>query len=901
MAIIKLLSPGEDISLGMSVFADTITKQKYAHDKPDGTKETWEEIAYRVASNVLKAVNAPKSQIKATAALIAQRKFIPGGRYLYASGRAYHQCQNCLLFRAEDSREGWSELMQKQTLGLMTGAGTGTVYSDVRAEGKAIRRTGGQSTGPLALMQMVNEAGRGIMQGGSRRAAIWAGLHWWHPDAHRFIHLKDWSLEVRALKEKDFNFPATMDMTNVSIILDDAFFKAYHNENNAKHPIAYSIYWDVIKQMRKTGEPGFSIDTGINVKENLRNAPVTAGTHILTIAGYKPVSSLIGRETSVWTGSRYAHKVVFKETNEAAPILKVTMTGGRVIRCDASHPFIVDRGSLDRIPASILVPGDIIHSSLPKPLTKFSTPVIESYTLGFLYGDGTFTKSGNADVSFCVAEKIPCLTLIRKDKDISSINESDGRGFVRVYFRVKDRFAFRSKSLFPSEVFSYSAKDLASFLAGLFDADGSAVAGRVRLSSIHREFLRGVGLALEQLGILSHVSKSGYSGYCTDKQAYQLSVSVSFVSLFASVIPTQRLKPDKSRNIFRAAQIKVLSVESDGNESVYCADVGVDEHTFVAEGVVISNCTEVTSEDDSDICNLGSINLSRIISPEEMTNVVELSTAFLLAGTVYSDVPFAKVDQIRTKNRRLGLGLMGIHEWLLQRGKKYAPDVELGKLLEIYANSGDVANSYADKWDISHPLKTRAIAPTGSIGIIAETTTGIEPIFCVAYKRRYLKHRIWNYQYVIDPAAERLVAAGVNPENIEDAYSIDEERRINFQAWVQRYVDHAISSTINLPFWGSESNNESTVHEFGDMLLDYLPQLRGMTCYPDGARGGQPLTPVKYATAVKHLGKIYQEEGEEYIAPIQIESKLSSAELTDEEAATPIDICDLTKSGTCGG
>ncbi len=89
-----------------------------------------------------------------------------------------------------------------------------------------------------------------------------------------------------------------------------------------------------------------------------------------------------------------------------------------------------------------------------------------------------------------------------------------------------------------------------------------------------------------------------------------------------------------------------------------------------------------------------------------------MATAFLLAGTVYSDVPFAKIDQVRTKNRRLGLGLMGIHEWLIKRNKQYNSDEELEKYLKIYTKSTEVANSYAELWDLSKPVKTRAIAPT---------------------------------------------------------------------------------------------------------------------------------------------------------------------------------------------
>jgi ribonucleoside-diphosphate reductase alpha chain len=543
----------------LSPFANDVFLHKYAHTKGDGTKESWEECARRVTTNVLRSVGAKKSLVDSVYEIIRDRKFIPGGRYLYAAGRPFHQVQNCLLLRAEDSREGWSELMQKSTMALMTGAGIGVVYSDIRPEGKAIRKTGGYATGPLALMQMLNEAGRGIMQGGSRRSAIWAGLHWNHPDVVKFVELKNWIPEVRALKQKDFNFPATMDGTNISVILDTEFFKAYNNDKHKNHSLAHAVYWAVTRQMLKTAEPGFSIDAGINEGENLRNA-----------------------------------------------------------------------------------------------------------------------------------------------------------------------------------------------------------------------------------------------------------------------------------------------------------------------------CTEVTSYDDSDICNLGSINLARINSVPEMESVTELATAFLLAGTVYSDVPYAKVDAIRTKNRRLGLGLMGIHEYLLKNGKRYGQEASLDKLLSVYSTSGDYAGQYAGMWDLSTPVKTRAVAPTGTIAIIAETTSGIEPLFCAAYKRRYLKGSTWAYQYVIDPIAKSLVDNhGLHPDDIEDAYSLADnvERRISFQSYVQKYVDHSISSTINLPSWGSELNNDSTVQDFGNTLMSYLPTLRGTTVYPDGARGGQPLSTVSYKTAMKHQGEIFYEQGE---------------------------ICDITKGGSCG-
>jgi ribonucleoside-diphosphate reductase alpha chain len=93
-------------------------------------------------------------------------------------------------------------------------------------------------------------------------------------------------------------------------------------------------------------------------------------------------------------------------------------------------------------------------------------------------------------------------------------------------------------------------------------------------------------------------------------------------------------------------------------------------------------CTEVTSEDDSDVCNLGSINISNISSLEEFKSVSNLPPNSLFVGH-YVPTSLRKVYKVREKNRRIGLGLMGIHAWLLQRGYKYEVVPELHKWLEV--------------------------------------------------------------------------------------------------------------------------------------------------------------------------------------------------------------------------
>ena len=206
---------------------------------------------------------------------------------------------------------------------------------------------------------------------------------------------------------------------------------------------------------------------------------------------------------------------------------------------------------------------------------------------------------------------------------------------------------------------------------------------------------------------------------------------------------------------------------------------------------------------------------------------------------------------------------MGLHELLIQRNNRYEATSELHRWFKVYeAESDKTSRDFSKTLSVSQPVAVRAVAPTGTIGILAGTSTGVEPIFSVAYKRRYLKNKRWHYQYVVDSAAQEMIDIyGVKPDKIESALDLatDYERRLSFQANVQEYVDMSISSTINLPAWGTEDNNEDKVEDFAQTLAKYAHRLRGFTCYPDGCRGGQPLTTVPYSEAIEKLGEEFED------------------------------------------
>ena len=278
-------------------------------------------------------------------------------------------------------------------------------------------------------------------------------------------------------------------------------------------------------------------------------------------------------------------------------------------------------------------------------------------------------------------------------------------------------------------------------------------------------------------------------------------------------------------------------------------------------------CCEITSSDPHDVCNLGSINLANIDTLDDFKDVVHLASKFLVCGLIRAELPYEEVRKVRQKNSRLGLGLMGLHEWLLQRGHGYEMCDELKQWLKVYRDESErSANEHCDRLFLNQPKGYRAIAPTGSIATLAGTTSGVEPVFSLAYRRRWITEGVkWKYQYMIDGTAQALIEKGIDHTKIETTYDLAKniEKRIKFQYDLQKYVDHAISSTFNLPPYGTEFNNEDKLEWFASIVKKYAGGLRGLTFYPDGSRGGQPLTPVDYEEAIKKRGIIFEDNSEE--------------------------------------
>lgn len=917
-------------------FAHDIFLQKYSLDQ----QEKWEDTCRRVVNAVCGQLWENKDKEKIFK-FMSERKFIPGGRYLYSSGRAFHQVNNCFLFRAGDSREEWSEAMQKATAALMTGGGIGFDYSKLRGEGEKIGRTGGTSTGPIALMNMVNEAGRYIMQGGQRRCL---------PEGTRVQTAKG-LIPIEKI-EIGTEVLTTSGLRKVTGKIDQGEQKTVRIKTqngelictpNHRVAVVTSIYGEykwVEAQHLTEGDRlyfGNNLVEGSNTDLPENDFVIRDKAHTLKRITIPKLDSEIAWLIGLIHGDGY---VMLKNDNYSG-----SKRHGRVqIACSKDFPEIKNKAVnvLSRFGTNVQVKegdGDLWNittasvelayyfSKFKKPKTELEVPefiingkpeIRAAYIAGLMDADGS--ESSRPVViaaqiypnylkqvqelcsSLGIATRIK---LSRKDagnwKNLYHLTVSTGKQLKR-FKSIIGEFGHKCNFKIPEDTqqFSYSLPNNITNESGKFKHRSFGI--NTSIERIEKEIGNLPYTPVKVIDVVEHEilptwdieveDKTEFfvNGYLVHNSAIWAGLNWAHKDVFKFMTLkdySDDIKKVKESNFNFPAPMELtnisviydteffIAIENENHpkhqlskevwiknckQAFSTAEPGMS-FNFRKDNESLRNaCTEVVSEDDSDKCNLGTVWMNRCKDRKEFAEVVKYSTKFLLCGGIYSDVPTDKIREIGSKNNRIGLGLGGIHEWLMLRGEEYNVSPELHKWLSVYEQESDAAAFVgAKELSVSVPKGIRAIAPTGTIGIIAETTTGIEPLFCKAYKRRYYKEGKWLSQYVIDGTVKRLTEKGVSLEQIQDSYDLSFKQRVKFQADVQNYVDMAISSTCNMPFWGSESNNETTVDKNAEILLKYAKRLRGFTVYPDGCRGGQPLTRVDLKEAMENEGKVFEE------------------------------------------
>ncbi|MCF7902386.1 MAG: adenosylcobalamin-dependent ribonucleoside-diphosphate reductase [Candidatus Marinimicrobia bacterium] len=292
---------------------------------------------------------------------------------------------------------------------------------------------------------------------------------------------------------------------------------------------------------------------------------------------------------------------------------------------------------------------------------------------------------------------------------------------------------------------------------------------------------------------------------------------------------------------------------------------------------------------DGGCCNLGALNLARFVDTDGnfMMDTFKIAVSY---GTRFLDniidinaerhaLPEQKENAL--SDRRIGLGILGLGDMLVARGTKYDTEEALAAVEEImhvlrdtsYETSMELAREKGAfpnfDWDgyrqskfvknlrrsIRDKIKSNGIrnstiltvAPTGSGAIVAQVTSGIEPIFATSYKRRVKKNEGYGDQFteykVVHPTIKKLFGDDTNlPPHVVTAHDIDPYFRVKMQGVIQKYIDASISSTVNLA-------EDVPVESVADIYMTaYKAGLKGITVYREGSRDGILISDKKSGT-----------------------------------------------------
>lgn len=295
-------------------------------------------------------------------------------------------------------------------------------------------------------------------------------------------------------------------------------------------------------------------------------------------------------------------------------------------------------------------------------------------------------------------------------------------------------------------------------------------------------------------------------------------------------------------------------------------------------------CGEIGLEENG-CCCLGSLVLPRFVSHRGiewalLADTVKKAVRFLDNVLTVNKYPLPEIQEACNDTRRIGLGVMGLHDFLLTCGLKYnSPEgLELvNKLMkkiknyayeascELAAEKGSFTVFDAEKVVKSnfikglkptirkkiqeHGLRNCAlltIAPTGTTSMVCGVSSSCEPMFAPAYERRYFSDEERKMEVVVHPLFKKYVEEGKDVSHFQGAHQLSMRDHLEMQRTCQKHVDNAISKTINVP-------QGTSAEVLGELLIEYLPELKGVTVYPEGSREDQPLTPISLEEALKHL------------------------------------------------
>lgn len=315
------------------------------------------------------------------------------------------------------------------------------------------------------------------------------------------------------------------------------------------------------------------------------------------------------------------------------------------------------------------------------------------------------------------------------------------------------------------------------------------------------------------------------------------------------------------KNAYDSAEPGFLNWELVQNES----NIG-----YIEQLVTTNPCGEIALS-SYDCCCLGHLVLPRFINANgsmewaNLADTVRTGVRFLDNVLSVNNYPLPEMKEKSHKLRRIGLGTTGLADTLAVLGIQYGSEEGNKFIDKLYKFIAKIAYEASVMLAVEKgmfpacvpekhlesgfmkrmPHKIRSLvkehgirncamltqAPTGTVSILSgNCSSGIEPMFAAAYERRYWKGNERKTELVFHPLFEEFMNAGKDVNHFIGSHNITVKEHMEVQAIVQKWVDNAVSKTINMA-------NDYSVEDMSALWLEYLPKLKGTTFYRENTRG----------------------------------------------------------------
>ena len=768
----------------------------------NATGEVIEDIT-GMFSRVANHLATSDAELATFNALMTDNYFLPNSPCLVNAGvpDRPNQLSACFVLGVPDSIEGIYDTLKETALIHKSGGGTGFSFSNIRPTNSAVQSTGGVASGPVSFMKVFDASTEGIKQGGVRRGANMGVLRVDHPDIMEFITCKDDGVTLQ-------NFNISVGITNafMQALIERREYTLYDPRTKQPHSKlkAKDVLDAIVDCSWRTGDPGIIFIDRINDHNPLigdnneieaTNPCLHPDSMVETVEGRIRITD-ITEPTKVY--SMHKGQLVLRKcsaafcTKKDAKVLKITLASGKELVCTPDH---------------------LIHT----------------------------------DDGWVEAQQL----VINKSKVTHLCRSSKGHAWSRVKLSTQAYYT-------PEHRLIAEAPD---------DMDVHHING----DSFDNR--------LSNLQVLSHGEHSRITCNDTWVQPTVRDAQGHWVGEGIRYQPRQMLSmPDELRSGLRYGR-RVIKIEDYGVSDVY--DLTVEEtHNYIADFMVVHNCGEQPLA-PYEACGLGSINLAQLVNAngvfdyDKLRQVTMDAVLFLHRMMKKSEYPNEKIAKRVHDSAKIGLGHMGFADALIKMKIPYTSEEAINFAANVAQTIIDASvvathqigqvegtfplfGQYKIPKHIKHALQREGIpedaytpahstlttiAPTGTISIIADCSSGIEPVFYMEQEENRAdavivhRHPLYETWKANNPNTPR-------PGYFQDLDDIDYATHIAIQSTFQRFICSGVSKTVNLPNDATRETIAQIIHEA------YYTGCKGTTIYRDGSKANQVISNADGSTSL---------------------------------------------------